>query len=238
MIERRPNLHVQSSTVISHPNRFQVINISDSPRYSAPDFDVIDELLNNRSHYLAGEGDPTLSILSLPTLCTLNIERLRDAVALEAKISKKPGLHCTLSACIYYGVSSLIDNDHVKSLLTSKTKLNLIAADVDSRIAMIINGMFSQYTLCTNLPHGKRCNIFIPNHIHAPLASLANDLSSDTSRVHLQALSVIAIMHTLSLQPETLEDQGLKMKEYVDDFTESVGYLNRAVRCVIKEFKL
>lgn len=240
MIERKSPTpaQVQSSSIINDPSRFRVINISDSPRYSSSDFDIVDELLTNRSHYLAGEGDPTLSILSLPTLCSLNIERLRDAVSEESKNKRKPGLHCTVSACIYYGTSSLIDHDNVKSLLTAKTKLNLIASDVDSRIAMIINGMFSQYTLTTNLPKGKRLNVFIPNHIHAPLSSLANDLSSDTSRVHLQSLSVIAIMHTLSLQSETLEDQGEKMKQYVDDFLESIGYLNRAVKSVVREFKL
>lgn len=235
MIERKPPS--PTNTTINSLSRFKVVNISDSPRYSSPDFDIIDELISNRSHYLASEGDPTLSILSFPNLCSINLDRLRDHVADESN-SKKPGIHATLSACVYYGVSTFLENEHIQSLLTAKTKFNMISCQVDAKIAEIINGMFSTYTLCTNLPRGKRLNIFLPNHIHTPLTSLANNLSSDVSRVHLQSLSVLAIMHTLSLQDDTLEDHSKAMKKYVDDFVQSVGFLNRAIRAVVREFKL
>jgi hypothetical protein len=239
VIERKSGQERDSASILSKlPSSFKIVNISDSPRYTSSEFDIIDELVTNRQHYTAGEGDPTLSLQSLPVMCTINVERLRDTVVDQGDLKRKPGLHATLSACVYYGCTSLMDNENISSLLTAKTKLNLVSPDIDSRIIEIVNGMFSQYSLTANLPKGKRYNLFIPNHIHAPLASLANDLSSDVSRVHLQSLSILAIMHTLSLQPDTLEDHGDKMKLIVGDFIESVRYLNRAVRAVIKEFKL
>lgn len=238
MIERKIS-PVSASSITDNSSRFRVINISDSPRYSSSDFDIVDELLTNRSHYLASEGDPTLSILSFPSLCSINLDRLRDIVAQESKSSKKPGTHCTVSACVYYGVTTFLESEPVQSLLSSKTKFNLISCQVDAKIAEIINGMFSTYTLTTNLPKGKRLNIFIPNHIYTPLTSLANGLSSDVSRVHLQSLSVLAIMYTLSIQQEsTLEDHATVMKKHVDDFIQSVNYLNRAIKSVMREFKL
>lgn len=236
MIERKSP---SPSSPANDPSRFRVIDISSSPRYSSSDFDIVDELLTNRSHYLASEGDPTLSIMSFPSLCSINLDRLRDLVAHEAKSNKKPGTHCTVSACVYYGVTTFLEAEPIQSLLSSKTKFNLISCQVDAKIAEIINGMFSTYTLTTNLPKGKRLNVFVPNHIYTPLTSLANGLSSDVSRMHLQSLSVLAIMHSLSIQEEsTLEDHGIAMKKHVDDFVQSVSYLNRAIKSVMKEFRL
>ena len=230
---------IDSQTPAQLPSqKFRVINIADSPRYSSNEFDIVDELLSNRDHYLASPGDPTLSIMSFPLACSMNVERLRERVKEESKSDRKPGLHATISACIYYGCNYLLENEHVSSLLAAKSKLNLISEQVEQSQAEIINGMFSQYTMISNLPKGRRKNIFIPSHIHSPLSALSSDLSGDDTIVHLQSLSVIAVMHTLSLQPDTLEDHSKMMTDTVERFLHSVSVLNRAVKAIMREFKL
>jgi hypothetical protein len=236
MIEKREKpVTVQSNKPNSN---FKVINISESPKYTSSEFDIVDELLSNRDHYLASPGDPTLSILSYPVSCSMNVERLRDQVAAQSKSGRKPGLHASISACIYYGTTYFLEEENIRSLISAKTKFNMIDERVKSSVANIVNGMFSQYTLATDLPRGKRTNVFLPSHIHAPLSALANDLSSDSSRVHMQNLSVLTVMHTLSLQPDTLEDHAEMMKSTVQAFIDSVTLLNRAVKAIMREFKL
>lgn len=187
--------------------------VDQNPANFVPEFDVIYELQENRENYSVARGDDcsNLTILGFPSICSISLDTIRTKVG-----KPKPGIHTTISCCMFNGLKVLNDNDHIQSLVALKGKFDL--SDIKSGADEIsaVSDWFNSFNM--DMPSdGKRRTVRLPSSIGSDLSSLSSEIG-----ITQYSLAIIAIM-------ETISDQICVNKQYAKTMSEHVAkFLNKA----------
>lgn len=196
-----------------------------------PDFDVIDELTNNRDKYIAKSGESiNLSILNFPEVCRMNIDRLR---ARAEEVVTKPGKHPAISACFKCSVDRLNNHDVFVRLQNHKHRFDLGADTTNGDVASLMYSFLTTHFKIDLPGGGGRQNVNVPEHIHTGLSSLASELGAD-----IQDLAVMCVFIALVEQPDTNKDHADQMQMYIDRFVSRAEIRTRGVEALMKAFGL
>lgn len=192
------------------------------PEGFAPPFDVISVLDKNKEKYT---GEKPLSLSSFPAVCRINIDRLKPHLRSSASV------YSLVSACMFYGVSSISRHDGVKELLQLKHRFRCAPKKLNGVVSRTLAQFFSDFTI--DVPQGKRLNVTVPETHHSTVARIAGELGAS-----INSICVLSIMQTLIEQRYTNEDDRGDMRRSLELFFQSVDIRVRGVRALMNEFSV
>jgi hypothetical protein len=192
------------------------------PEGFAPPFDVVSVLDKNKDKYT---GEKPLSLSSFPAVCRINIERLKPHLRSSAS------MYNLVSACMFYGISSISKHNGVKDLLQLKHRFRCAPKKLNGVVQKTLSQFFSDFSI--DVPNGKRLNVNVPDNQHSTVARIAGELGAT-----INSLCVLSIMTTLIEQRYTNEDDKRDMGRSLELFFQSVDIRVRGVRALMNEFTI
>lgn len=193
-----------------------------------PDFNVIHELKYNRDKYTAGKGETkSLSMLSFPVFCRMNIDRLRSRVT---EVSE-PGIHPALTACIKHGLDCILNHKSISRLVFLKHRFDLIDSTISGDVASFLYTFFKRFDI--DLLGGRRQNVTMPEYVHCGLSTLCSEIGTS-----IQDLGVMCAMVTLVEQPDTNRDHVDQMQACIDKFVARVDIRITGVEALMAAYGL
>ena len=169
-----------------------------------PDFDVIDELANNRHDY---SGDEWMTVRSFPGSIATSLDRIRNRVP-----GRKPGIHPTATCCSTHGISLIQSNSSITGLLELKDSFDSvegIKADLVDSVSTWFR-YFPVNSLDTRMSGSKNQNIYIPKGLKAEIDELAGEIG-----IYSSSLFMLSVAATLSTQLPVLKEHKVMFTDYV-----------------------
>lgn len=200
----RVSTYAPKSSSSSSPSRFKSAS-SNNPDKFASNFDLIESLYRDPDKYI-GETQKSLSIISFPQFCRINIDRVHTQV-------KSPiGVHALMSACVYHGISHLVDSSEIRTLSKLKHRFNLAPTSLNSLVSSTISQFLDGFVV--SLPKGyRRQNVWMPSNHHAMLFKTSREIG-----ISSQSLAILAIMAILSSQDHVNDDNKQEMAYCLEQF--------------------
>lgn len=210
--------HSDDDDNVIYPEEFRICEVR-----------LVSELSQNREQYI-GEEFFTLSFC--PNYISYNIDRIRAYTHEKDNYTQpQPGAFVAMSAAIHWGLRVLIRSDVSKKMLEVK-KAVVLAQGKHPWVLEHLDDFFGKDPI--SLPNesgagGKKRNIKIPRTLGTILAELSKDLGCSKSNIAL-----IAMLITLSEQPQTIPQHAKIMANTVDMFFKRLEFRTKVARLILE----
>lgn len=207
----------------------QQIELFEQQNLFISDFDVIEELNDNKSKYLTfADNREQISIYRVPSVVSYNIDRIKR------RLQDKSGIHPIYSCCASYGIAQLYKNPHVRDLADLRDLL------LEDHIVNSGRDVIEFYDLLRSfkieipddsggLASENKTNVLVPEWLAQSLGGLASKLGAPKA-----SLLVIATMYTLAMQASTIEPHQKQLNYSVDTFLRRVEFRKRIASVLLE----
>lgn len=183
------------------------------PRTFKPEFDVVNEIINNKDQYTGDSNFTTL--YGIPHYVITSVRRVSQKI--NSRIGSRPGVGAIVSCCLSYGLGAFEGDPVIKGWLAIRSELDSVGDGTDIYSLEETSSSFSHFpittpdAMCTGT---TKLSMPIPEEIKLTLHSLASDIGISQS-----SLGVFSLMLALSTQPHVLpkmrELQGVAVKQLI-----------------------
>lgn len=205
--------------------RYGKYNPWDPSSYStAPDFDIVDELVFRRQQYMAESKDEEewLSVRSFPEVLYSGMEKIAARVAELAKTEgprhshRRPGMGVVMTACLTHAVDVLEAHAQVQKVSQARTAFLLRDfedSDAEDMVQMFFKTFPLEIGLDSGTQRGEDRTWAIPKGIGARVGELASDLC-----LHKSGVAVLGAALALSTQPSIHKTKRNSLDAALDKF--------------------
>lgn len=198
--------------------------------FSSSASSMIHDLIENKSNWICRiPDDPSLSIVAMPQICNINVERIKGQIL--DRTGKTIGLNPIFYYSIYHGLSYFLSHVEVQRCCSIRKQFTISSERIDPRLNKLMDGFISKFEI--GVFPGRRKNFPVSYSTSSLLSTFSHDIGLSKSD-----LSVLSIMKCLSDEEDCVSGHREEMKKIIDDFLFTIEWRNRGITVLMNEFNI